>query len=294
MNCLRSFSLIFIFLFVINSAAVGAGQSVVLTDDVQMALGRAFMAEQDYYRAITEYKKLHILFPDSAYLAEAHYQIGMAYYLGKDYAAAIKSFVKVRQNYDAAFYSSAAFHEGLCYTRLGRLGEAELAFERSRFFDAKHPAAVDAQLALALNALEKNDPAGCRSDLENFLLEYPEDDRAAAVQSSLGLLGQYEAHPKKSPVAAGILSAVLPGAGQVYAEHYRDGAMAFVVNGLFIAGTIIAIDDENYPAAAIVGGIGLPFYVGNIYGAANSARKWNLSLGRELHDELVLRWNYKF
>jgi hypothetical protein len=48
--------------------ASSAAQSIVLTDEVQMTLGKAFMAEGDYYRAITEYKKLIFLFPDSGHL----------------------------------------------------------------------------------------------------------------------------------------------------------------------------------------------------------------------------------
>jgi hypothetical protein len=70
--------------------------------------------------------------------------------------------------------------------------------------------------------------------------------------------------------------------------------MAFAVNGLFIAVTIAAIDNENYALDGIVGGIGLPFYVGNVYGAANAARKWNLSLSRKLRSDLSMTLNYHF
>ena len=70
--------------------------------------------------------------------------------------------------------------------------------------------------------------------------------------------------------------------------------VSFVVNGLFIAGTVAAVKNENYALAGIVGGIGLPFYVGNIYGAANAARKWNLSLSRKLRDELALKLSYHY
>jgi tetratricopeptide (TPR) repeat protein len=259
-----------------------------------MSLGDAFMAEGDYYRAITEYKKLTFLFPDSERLPEAFYQIGKAYYQGKDYQSAIKSFAKVRQLYSASNFSSAAFYEGLSYEKLGRHDAAALAFERSRFFDESHPDAANAQLGLSLNALEKDDVAGCRTALDEFQVSYPHDERVPGVQESFRLLDEYEAQPKKSPTLAGAMSAVIPGSGQMYAEHYKDGLMAFAVNGLFIAGTIAALDDENYALAAIVGGVGFPFYVGNIYGAANATRKWNLSLSRKLHDELSISLNYHY
>jgi tetratricopeptide (TPR) repeat protein len=286
--------IILLLLFSLQTPAWGATEGIVLTDDVQISLGDAFMAEGDYYRAITEYKKLTFLFPDSERLSEAFYQIGMAYYKGKDYKSAVNSFAKVRKAYTASNYSSAAFYEGLSYSKLGLPDKAALSFERARLFDESHPDAANAQLGLSLNALEKDNVADSRAKLDEFLANYPEDERVPGVQASFGLLDEYESQPRKSPALAGTMSAVIPGSGQMYAEHYKDGLMAFVVNGLFIAGTVAALDDDNYALAAIVGGVGLPFYVGNIYGAANASRKWNLSLTRKLRDDLSLSLNYHY
>jgi tetratricopeptide (TPR) repeat protein len=287
-------TIILLLLFSLQTPAWGATEGIVLTDDVQMSLGDAFMAEGDYYRAITEYKKLTFLFPDSERLSEAFYQIGMAYYKGKDYKSAVNSFAKVRKAYTASNYSSAAFYEGLSYSKLGLPDKAALSFERARLFDESHPDAANAQLGLSLNALEKDNVADSRAKLDEFLANYPEDERVPGVQASFGLLDEYESQPRKSPALAGTMSSVIPGSGQMYAEHYKDGLMAFVVNGLFIAGTVAALDDDNYALAAIVGGVGLPFYVGNIYGAANASRKWNLSLTRKLRDDLSLSLNYHY
>ena len=290
----RYLSIILLLFFSLQVPAWGATEGIVLTDDVQMSLGDAFMAESDYYRAITEYKKLTFLFPDSDRLSEAFFQIGMAYYQGQDYKSAVKSFAKVRQIYTVDHFNSAAFYEGLSYSKLGLPDNAALSFERSKLFDASHPDAANAQLGLSLNALKKDNVAACRVELDEFLVNYPEDERVPGIQTSFGLLDDYELQPRKSPALAGAMSAVIPGSGQMYAEHYKDGLMAFVVNGLFIAGTVAAVDDENYALATIVGGIGLPFYVGNIYGAANASRKWNLSLSRKLRDDLALSLNYHY
>ena len=263
----NSLSVILLILLLFCQGPVSsAAQGIELTDDLQMVLGNAFMAEGDYYRAITEYKKLVILFPDSQRLPEALYEIGMAYYKGKDYASAVKSFAKVRQTYASNYFSSAAFYEGLSYQKLGMPDAAALAYERARLFDVKHPAAVNAHVGLILNATAQDDIPKTRSELINFQVNYPEDERSTEIQDSFSLLDTYEARSKKSPALAGALSTVLPGSGQMYAEHYKDGLMAFLVNGLLIAGTVAAIDDENYALAGIVGGIGLPFYIGNVYG----------------------------
>jgi tetratricopeptide (TPR) repeat protein len=267
-------------------------RGLYLTEDLQIQIGDAFFSQGDYYRAITEYKKLAILFPNSNRLPESLYKIGISYYRGDDFESAAASFAKVRKTYAASHFSRAAFYEGLSYRNLERYDDAALAFERARLFDEQDPAAADAQLGLSLNALDQDDYSGCRTELNAFLVNYPVDERVQAVRESLKLLDEYEGIPLKSPVLAGTLSAILPGSGQVYSGRKKDGAVAFVVNALFITGTIVALDNENYAIAAIAGGVGLPFYIGNIYGAANSAKKWNLSLARELSDNMSITLSF--
>lgn len=271
-----------------------SGQSLLLTDDVQMALGDAFMADGDYYRAITEYKKLSFLFPNSERRTESLYQIGMAYYLGKDFESAISSFAKVRKTYDSEYFGRAAFYEALSYEKLGNNKAAADAYERARFFKPDAPEAADAHLGLTLNSVEQNNMDNAITLLNEFQTNFDEDERAHAIDKAFILIDEYEATQKKSPTLAASLSAILPGSGQIYAGRKKDGLMSFLVNGLFIAGTVAAVNNENYALAAIVGGVGLPFYIGNIYGGANAAKKWNLSLSKQLRDDLSIMLNYHF
>ncbi|GEM_PF-6383204 len=55
-----------------------------------------------------------------------------------------------------------------------------------------------------------------------------------------------------------------------------------------------AVYNENYAVAAIVGGIGLPFYLGNIYGSANAAKKWNIAVRNELRNRISVTLDYGF
>ena len=277
-----------------QTASWASGYSLTLTDDVQMSLGDAFMAEGDYYRAITEYKKLSFLFPNSERRTEALYQIGMAYYLGKDFESAIRSFAKVRKTYDSKYFGRAAFYEALSYEKLGNNNAAVDAYERARFFKPDAPEAADAHLGLALNAVEQDNMDKALTLLNEFQTNFNEDERTHAINKALILIDEYEIKQKKSPTLAATMSAILPGSGQIYAGRNKDGLMSFLVNGLFIAGTVAAINNENYALAAIVGGVGLPFYIGNIYGGANAAKKWNLSLSKQLRDDLSIMLNYHF
>jgi hypothetical protein len=80
---------------------------------------------------------------------------------------------------------------------------------------------------------------------------------------------------ERSPFVAGVLSGVLPGAGHIYAGAYKDGILAFLVNGALIGGAYEAFDKEVYVAGGLVSLVGLGFYSGNIYGAVNSAYHTN-------------------
>ena len=275
-------------------AARGEPRTIVITDEVQLGLGDAFMADGEYYRAVTEYLRYLYLFPEAERASYALLQIGLAHFRGGEYQRAIDYFARVRASYDPEHFAAAAYHEGLCYERLNQPDQAQDAFERAVVFDTAGVPAREALLGMALGRVRQGDLAGGRMELARFQALYPQEPRAGSVTRALAEIDGQAAVPRKSPLLAGVLSAVVPGSGQAYAGRYRDGLVALLVNGLFIAGTAVAIDQENYATAAVVGGIGLPFYLGNIYGAANAAGKWNLTLHRELRDRLAVTLDYRY
>lgn len=273
--------------------AQGAG--IVLTEEVQLKLADAFMAEGEYYRAVTEYKKFTILFPDSKRMDHALYGMGMAYYYGDEYEQAARTFALLGTAYAGSGYLSAAFfREGVSYQRFGQPEKAAAAFEKVM---AAAPLSDYAPLALLGKSLAKfdlDDLSASRQELERFLERYPRDTKTGKVRDAITLLDQYRELPQKSPLVAGVMSALIPGSGHIYAGHTGDGVTAFFLNGLFIAGTVAAVRQENYGVAGVVGVIGLPFYIGNIYGAANAAKKYTIGVKRDLRGQIAVSLDYQF
>jgi TM2 domain-containing membrane protein YozV len=74
---------------------------------------------------------------------------------------------------------------------------------------------------------------------------------------------------------AGTLSAILPGSGQLYNGRLGDALLAFLLNGLFIAGITQAVTHEEFAIAGVLGFFEVGWYVGNVYGAINGAHKEN-------------------
>jgi tetratricopeptide (TPR) repeat protein len=223
------------------------------------------------------------------------FKIGRAYFEGDEFENAARSFAAIGERYpDSTYAPAAGYQAGLCYWRLNRLEEAAAAFTAVA---TRYPASGDARRALLETALidfDRKDLPGSRQELERFLAIYPQDQRAEKARDAITLLDRDQQLPRKSPVVAGLLSAVVPGAGHIYAGHYGDGVTSFFLNGLFIAGTVVAIRQENYAVAGAVGVVGLPFYIGNIYGAANAATKWNISIRKELRGAIAVTLDSPF
>ena len=90
---------------------------------------------------------------------------------------------------------------------------------------------------------------------------------------------------KKQPALAGALS-ILPGAGYLYLERYRDALVAFIVNGAMIYATYAAFNNDNPALGGILAFVELGFYTANIYGATTSAHKYNKTQTRNFIEKL--------
>lgn len=90
----------------------------------------------------------------------------------------------------------------------------------------------------------------------------------------------------RSPGAAAGL-ALVPGVGHFYAGAPRQGASALLVNGVFATGIALAAREEAWGTVGVLGFFGLGFYMGNMYGAADAARRHNRQVLRSIERDLA-------
>ena len=100
----------------------------------------------------------------------------------------------------------------------------------------------------------------------------PDPLSVAALQAGRAL--EQAAHTRR-PWLAGGLSALLPGAGQVYAGSWSSAAVAFVLNAVMIGATVELARHRLYATAVAAGTVGSVFYVGTIVNAADLAGRRN-------------------
>jgi hypothetical protein len=92
----------------------------------------------------------------------------------------------------------------------------------------------------------------------------------------------------KSPKLAAILSAVLPGLGQIYAGEWRSGINAFVLNGLIVLWAIREMRSGDLGDGVLILSFIFPrYYQGNIRNSVVMAKKRSEIAGNRKADSLI-------
>lgn len=238
-----------------------------------LSFADALFQDGDYFRAITEYKRFLFVSPTDPRAGRVSLQIGLAYLRGQQWEDARRTFQAIAQQHrDEALGLEAAF----------LLGE-------TAFLQAQYPQAIRELHPLAERYGQM--PAGEKARYRlgwaylrtrqwaEAVQAFAAVDAASPLFPSASALteaaGQAEAQPRKSPALAGALSALVPGTGHVYTGRFRDGVIAFLLNGAFLVAGLEAVAAGNEAAAGLLFFFEAAWYAGAVYGAVNAAHKWN-------------------
>lgn len=251
-----------------------------------MSFANSLYSEKDYYRAITEYKRYIHLYPDSPLASEARLAVGFAYFRGEKWSAARDAFQETRDSASAADSKSARLAQLLMGESSYYAGDYTAALDSFTAFYRQNPSDphspdVGMRASQCLLHLGKNQAA--ESQASSLLAARPANERAITFAREMQSV---EALPRKSPLLAGSLSAVLPGAGQLYTHRPRDAGVSFLLNGSLIALAAIAFHNDEPVAGGILSLVELTWYSGNIYGAVNGAHKFNRSQRQRFLEKL--------
>ena len=220
---------------------------VVLTERGIWDYAETLFRGGEFYRAISEYKRLLHYFPNSTLERAARMRIGEAYLQGGEPGQGVAHFGVL-----LTLPMMAPFRPEMLYLRgIGRL-------ELKRHLPYQERAD---QIRAGLN------------DLRAIPAEWPSRGRVDAFVRAMD--SPPRPLPAKSPWLAGGLSALVPGAGSAYGGRWPEAALAFFINALFIGATAEAAREDDDDLAFVLGIGALAFYAGNVYAAVNGAHKFN-------------------
>jgi tetratricopeptide (TPR) repeat protein len=238
-------------------------------------------ARGDHYRAIGEYERYLFLAPGGTEASRAELEIARAYARGGKPDAAVAILRRLAAEApEASVRDTALFEQGLVRVRAGT---PELALPPLSSYarvpgPAGGPGPGRAQVLLGLSHLRLGDTSAARAAFD-LAARTPE---VAPVRADLAAaLADAEGAPHRSPVAAGLLSAVVPGLGHVYAGDPWAGAGALLLNGAFIWATVEAFQADHPGLGVVLLTAESIWYGGAIFGAVAEAHRFNRD-GRSL------------
>ncbi len=280
-----------VFLIALLTSGIVFGSPLRASDmsaDDMTAFADHLFESGDYYRAITEYERVAYFHPGTAAAERARFQIAMSYYRGGKFGIAARDFRNLAERQpDGVFAKQSALMAAESDYRNGEYRSAIAALDA---FLGKYPADPEtdrARILLGRCHLREGSWKRAAEVFESV------PDGSAGREAAAGLAAgarKYPDVPMKSPALAGTLSALLPGAGQLYVGRKKDAAAAFLLNALFVWAAVESFDNGNDVAGGILLAFEAGWYSGNIFNAVGSAHKYNRRARQEYLDDLQNRY----
>lgn len=256
-----------------------------------LAFAAQLIQQKEYYRAITEYRRFLFNFPHDDRRSMAQFRIGLAFYGGRDYGEALKAFGEVAELHpDSPHGKLAGLWQGECRMRQGKFEAAENLFGVARLSLAGETPGDHAVYRQAWALLYQQQWQEAREQFQSIPFSNSFRDTANHIAEAIP---DIEHVPRKSPVLAGVLSAALPGSGQFYIGRRGDALLALLLNTLFVAGIVEAMNQDRPAVAGLLGFFEAGWYAGNILGAVNGAHKYNTHQGRRFIEEMEKQFPYE-
>lgn len=284
----RTFLLVGLFVLVLLQPPAGA----VTSEEQALGFADHLFSQGDYYRAITEYERYLFLFPLHHRTRYARYQIAHCYVKGDKLSTAIPLLREL-------IAGSVTDEDGK--NALNLLGEAyyfRQDYDRARetFEDfllqaPDDPRADAVRIRIGWSYLRQGDWRQAAAEFQKLPPDSPL--RVQADGLAEGAKG-YPQIPEKSPALAGWMSAILPGAGQIYIERPRDATVSFLLNGAFIWATAEQFRKHNNVTGGILLFFEAGWYVGNIYNAVGGAHKYNRRAAKGYLDGMEDRYSVTY
>jgi tetratricopeptide (TPR) repeat protein len=277
---------IFITVLLFSPERVLSKQIIIDSDD-QFRFAYEYMEKGEYLRAVREFERLIYFFPQDKNVPRAHYLMGFCYLKGKEYESARKVLEHVYKTYSQRpIAGKALFLIGESYYIQGISDEAEHYFQKVIEGDLRSEYKDAALYRLGWSLMKENRWREASEIFNRVGKTSPLYDHSLDL-SEKSLLG--EELPRKNPTAAGVMSGIVPGLGHAYCKRYKDGIVAFLLNGIFIWAAIESFDQGNNVLGGILLFLEVGWYTGNIYSAVNSAHKYNRKVRNDFRKSITDR-----
>jgi len=255
-------------------AALGSWDSV--EEEKLFRFANSLFKEGEYRAAMAEYKRLIFLYPKGDRVDEARYRIGACYQNLELYHNAIAAYEAYLARYPRSpLRERAKLNIAECYLLAREREEAKRRFE-FLISSADDEVAIRARFLLGLMSVEEEDWSEAIRWFRSIMKLYPHSDQASLAGSMYDLAQRGASLKRRSPLKAALLSALLPGMGQIYGGNLSRGLKFMAAFGLSTMSSMRYAKEGHTALAVHMGLLAGAIYLWNIRDASDVAKGSNL------------------
>ena len=276
----------------VGSQESGVSKGVLFADGFRMQNADRYFAdslfqEGDYLNAAHEYKRLLFLHPDTPRIDFIAFRVAASYQNAGKLENAIRAYQLLIDTYPKSILVERAKNNiAQCHVLLG---DSQQGLASLKQFLSEHKGsslAPRVQFTIGMLHVDKGEWAQASRAWSDVYSTYPESSFAKVSDRLARTIKNADTLPHRSPTVAGVLSALIPGSGQIYSGRTVDGLYTFV--GMVVLGSagLYYADQERYEVAIPVGVLSVFFYGNGIYQSIQSARVFNVRYEEQFRNRL--------
>lgn len=213
------------------------------------------------------------------------YLQGKFEYLQKDRSASVAFFQEITDP-SLPFWNASRYYSSWQLAQLGERAEARNLLETTIVDSPTLQQLTHLQLA-GIALLDRDLPTfdSLSGTFDNSLFQL-RDHQVALID----LGEQLNSQKRKSPVVAGVLSAIVPGAGRYYQGQIGQGTMSLMASAIFALQAYEGYrkDGPKSPAFIVFGSAFSIFYVANIWGSVVAVRVNEVRFNQSVNEAVLL------
>ena len=261
--------------------------ATVSASDPALDLGDHLFMLKNYDAAITEYKRFLFFNSNHPQASEAQFKIGLAYRAQEWWAAAVGAmFTAVQSTTETELQVERRVELAVTLIASGVYNLALVELIKVEMQSQSAQLRQRARFLRGVAYLYQFKWEQARSVFQAYFDGIPGAAEGAAEIDTLFLAALNR--PRKSGKAARLLSTFLPGLGQAYAEDWKSGLNALLLNGVLGYLTLDAAIDRDYDDALLsFSFLFYRYYAGNRHRAAQAAQAFNERENRRHVDRIL-------
>ena len=294
MNTTQFPKFLFVIFFTLTRLSfVAAAESIEYYTPENVHKFANFLYEQgDYLRAAGEYERYLFYQPQES--EQIRYRIALCYRFAGQTEQALQNFqMLLRMHPDGRFMSRVYCQMGATYFLTDQFEQTALFLHETlpHITDTRQHAEAEQLIGLSYLMQKQWSEAG-------EIFKTLRGSEVASVSQKAIMYHDYAERgtrlPTRSPLLAGILSTIVPGAGRLYTERLSDAFASLFMVSLtgWQAYDGFQRDGLSSVKGWTLGTISGIFYVGNIYGSVIAARVYNRRVADEFLTTLSIELPY--